>query len=603
MLEVSPLTARVFPRICLAVLMSLFFQFSSPVGDISASETGPENRDFGDCMACHEGIEAISPNHPFACATCHLLSKDRQDKPLKNHQSILRNPSDPMTVRQFCLPCHKKEVVKLEHSLHWTMAGVINQTRFLWGAQETAAPAIYGIKGHLKPLPDPDFSKVPEKPEILVDDFLRRRCLRCHIHTKGPGGAGLYRATGCAACHMHYGDDGRYQGKDPAISKSKAGYPLKHTWTKRIPDEQCLHCHHQNHVGADYHGLFEHDYNDVFRSPLVQGKPKPTTHGLDYHHLAKDVHAERGLWCIDCHTPSDVMGNGISYSYEMEVPKRSCRDCHGGFGKQSPDLSISATTEAPGGFYFVSKGSGRKHPLPLFSPASAAHRIGAHKSVRCSACHAQWSYQDYGLSVMREAIIQDYKWIDLTVQGDRQIEKELKTHMEKDVIGYPVSTDWLSGEKKPGIWSMGWRFRRWEPMPLGVDHTGRFAILRPRYQYLISTVNRLGHVSLDSITPARGDGSGRGWAFMPYVPHTIAPFGRGCLSCHQNRVAAGLGPEDKPTIDTELTIPSPPAVKTMRLLSSEEQKHLSQPGANWHRERLRTLRHDHESKLSPKKFP
>ena len=198
------------------------------------------------------------------------------------------------------------------------------------------------------------------------------------------------------------------------------------------------------------------------------------------------------------------------------------------------------------------------------------------------------------MSVMREEIIQDYKWIDLTVQGDRQIEKELKKHVEKEVIGYPVSTDYLSGEKKPGIWSMGWRFRRWEPMPLGVDHTGRFAILRPLYQYLISTVNRLGHVSLDGISPKRGDGSGRGWAYMPYVPHTIAPFGRRCLSCHQNRIAAGLGPVETPSMDTGLTLPSPPAVKTMRLLNPEERKRLSQPGANWHRERLRTLMDDPE---------
>ena len=579
-----------FPRCSLILLLCLCFVLSAPVGSTFAWEENPPEGDFSECMACHKGIEAISANHPFACVTCHLHPKDRHTKPLTSHQAILRNPSDPTTVRQFCLPCHQREVETLEHSLHWSLAGVINQTRFLWGAQETAAPAVYGIKGPLKPLPDPDFSKNPKKPENLVDDFLRRRCLRCHIHTRGPGGTGFYRATGCAACHMHYSNDGRYRGEDRAISKSKAGYPLKHTWTRQIPNEQCLHCHHQNHVGADYEGLFEHDYSDDFRSPLVQGKLKPRTHGLDYHHLSKDVHSERGLWCIDCHTKKDVMGNGHSYSYEMEVPKRSCRDCHGGFGEHLPDLSISAIGKAADGFSFISRNSGQKHPLPLFSPSSAAHRIDAHRKVRCSACHAQWSYQDYGLSVMREEIIQDYKWINRTVQGDPAMEKELKLHTEKDVVGYPVSTDLLSGEKRPGIWSMGWRFRRWEPMPLGVDQTGRFAILRPRYQYLISAVNEMGQVSLDSIAPQRGDGNGRGWAFMPYVPHTVAPFGRGCFSCHRNRVAAGLGPEEKPTMDTRLTIPSPPAVKPMRLLNAEEQKKLFQPGAKWHRERLRNLK-------------
>ena len=247
MRELSP-ALHFFRRFCLVALICLCLVLALPFLSISASEENLRKSDFRDCMSCHEGIAAISPNHPFACATCHLHPKDRHNKPFTSHQDILRNPSDPETVRQLCLPCHRKEISTLEYSLHWSMAGVINQTRFLWGAQGTAAPAVYGVKGPLKPLPDPDFSPDPKKPENLVDDFLRRRCLRCHIHTRGPGGTGLYRATGCAACHMHYSNDGRYQGKDPAISKSKTGYPTRHTWTRQIPNEQCLHCHHQNHV-------------------------------------------------------------------------------------------------------------------------------------------------------------------------------------------------------------------------------------------------------------------------------------------------------------------------------------------------------------------
>jgi len=43
-------------------------------------------------------------------------------------------------------------------------------------------------------------------------------------------------------------------------------------------------------------------------------------------------------------------------------------------------------------------------------------------------------------------------------------------------------------------------------------------------------------------------------------------------------------------MDTRLTIPSPPAVQTMRLLNVREQKKLYKPGAKWHKERLRSLR-------------
>ncbi len=553
-----------------------------------------EKINYADCLGCHKGIEPISARHLFECAVCHVRPGDRQAKTLTAHQEIIRNPSAPEHVAIFCIRCHEKEIRQVRNSLHSSMAGVINQTRYLWGAQEVAAPAIYGLSGPLKPLPETEASIYPETPVMLVDDFLRRRCLRCHIHTKGPAGAGLYRGTGCSACHVLYNDEGRYEGRDPAIDRSRKGYPLRHAFTKQIPNGQCLHCHNHNHVGADYEGLFEHDFSDTYRSPMVNGRLKPMMYGLDHHHLTKDIHSQKGLWCIDCHTRKDVMGDGHMYSYQMEVPKRSCSDCHGGFRGKSPDMANRAIRKDSGGLLFISKNHGRRHRLPRFRSDSTGHRIEAHARVRCSACHAQWSFQDYGLSVMREDRINDYKWRHLNVQGDPYLEGILRDAAESPETAYPVSIDRLSGEERLGIWSAGWRFRRWEPMPLGVDPAGRVAILRPLYQYLVSYVDRLGNIPLDSVEPSRGDGTGKGWAFMPYVPHTTAPFGRACTACHQNRAAAGLGIQEEITVDNALTIPSPPAVKTMRLLNPQEQERLLQPTRKWHRERLKVSKTDHE---------
>ena len=126
-------------------------------------------------------------------------------------------------------------------------------------------------------------------------------------------------------------------------------------------------------------------------------------------------------------------------------------------------------------------------------------------------------------------------------------------------------------------------------MPLGFDPADRYAVVRPFYQYLITYVDRLGRVPLDSLAPSRGDSKGRGWAYMPYVPHTIAPYGRSCEGCHLNRMAAGLGMEEELTRDTRLTIPSPPAVKTMRNLNDREQKSLLAPSTEWQRKRLQAL--------------
>jgi hypothetical protein len=537
--------------------------------------------DYSNCLECHRGIRTISRNHSgLSCISCHVKPEDRKTSGLRAHKLIIRNPSLPSRVKTFCGKCHGKEIERVSKSLHSTLAGIINQTRYLWGAQKTAAPAVFGLGDALRPLPEPDRGIYPDTPALLVDDFLRRRCLRCHIHGEGGHGRGLYRAGGCAACHVLYADEGLYRGKDRAIPKDKGGYPLAHSFTTRITNSQCLHCHNHNYVGGDYEGLFEHDYSSTYDSPMVDGKPVPRIYGMHYHHLAKDVHAERGLWCIDCHQAGDIMGDGKVYSYELEVPMRTCTTCHGGFRGKRPDPDVAVLKSA---------GGKKIHTAPLFSEKPVAHTIPEHERVRCSACHAQWAFQDLGLSVIREDASQGYKWYGLTAQGDPSLERRLRASM-KDPVGTPVfSKDLITGQLRQGIWSQGWRFRRWELFPLGVDQKNRYTILRPLYQYLISYIDRLGNVALDSLVPERGDGSGRGWAWAPYVPHTISPVGRQCDSCHRNPVAAGLGPTKEKSGDVSLFVPSPPPVSSMRLLSKYERERLMHPSKRWGKERLRSL--------------
>ncbi len=564
-------------RLMMFVFLFLFFPTF-----LSGAETGKKGEQ--DCLSCHQGIEPISKNHDFECSACHIKPEDRKKTTLQDHPKVVRNPSDPATVDIFCLRCHPDEIQRVMNSLHGSMAGIINQTRYLWGAQDRSAPATYGLSGPFKALPE-QMSVYPDSPALLVDDFLRRRCLRCHLFSKGIDAPGLYRASGCAACHVLYDDDGKYRGGDKAVDRSGSGYPVRHTFVKKVPDSQCLHCHNNNHVGADYHGLFEHDFNSAYRSPMVKGNLSPPKYGQHQHHLAKDVHSERGMWCIDCHSHKDIMGDGNPCSYEMEETKISCIDCHGGWKARKPLQSIEAIKKREKAWAFISA-SGMVRRLPLFLPAAASHKIKAHEKVRCSACHAQWSFQDYGMSVIREDVLWTYKWDDLAAQGDPTLQKILEKNLADPETGYPSSKDRITEVSRPGIWSIGWRFRRWEWMPLGVDDKGKYAVLRPFYQYLVSYVDKLGNIALDSVVPERGGGTGRGWAFMPYVPHTIGPMGRHCNACHRNRVAAGLGVHQELTVDNVLTIPSPPCINPMRLLNSQEQKKLFEPSREWHKTRV-----------------
>ncbi len=493
------------------------------------------------CASCHQGIESPGKGHSFRCIKCHLPNFNGLE--LKSHKTIIRNPSSTRSQLVVCAKCHKEEVKNVQKSLHGTMAGMINQTRYLWGAQSSAWPPIYSINNILKKIPD----RVPDinSPAGLVDDFLRRKCIRCHISIKGAHVNGLYRATGCAACHSVYDNDGLYKGKDMAISKTKPGYPRKHGLTANIPTYQCLHCHNGNHVGCDYSGLFQSDFNPIYQEPIATGK-KPL-YGTAHIHLSPDVHFKSGLKCIDCHGKRDVMGDGTTPGSMSDAVKISCTKCH-------PDFSSQR-----------------------FSQLSFAHKIRQHEILRCSSCHAKWSFQDYGLSVILTLEPSYWKWKHLMYQGDPQVTYLFKKELLKKFPNSPTSFDLLTGKIMPGIWLAAWRFRRWEYMPLGIDSRGRIAILRPQYQYFVSTVDSGGLVHLDSAVPRRGDGKGPGWAFNPYSPHTIASVGRTCDSCHGSSIAAGFGIFATSDLDTLLTLPIKPADPRARLFTLEEKKKLFMP--------------------------
>lgn len=537
-----------------------------------------------DCLSCHEGIERTGPGHSMTCLECHLPPKDHVGRGPILHETLVRNPSDPVHAKTFCLPCHEGEVRRLDRSLHTTMAGIINQTRYLWGAQEQAAPAVYGLGDPFRPLPEPSWATLPEGPKDLVDDFLRRRCLRCHIHTQGPQGPGAYRATGCAACHCLYGPEGRYEGADKAIDRGKRGFPRRHTLTRDIPNSQCLLCHRENHVGGDFEGLFERDYSRTFRPRPQEGAPEAFAGDRAHHRLARDIHRERGMQCRDCHGKAEVMGDGTPHASSLEVRRIACLDCH---GRDTPGR-VQGLERKPSGATLQGRDKSIR-PVPVYDTEGSAHRIPAHAGVRCSACHAQWSYQDYGLEVIREDVLSEERRTRLSMWGDPCVQEFLETLGPGDVRGSVLSRDWVSGTERLGLWSMGWRFRRWEDMPLGKDPKGLFTLLRPRHQYRITYVDRLGQVLLDGVVPSRGDGTGPGWAFMPTSPHTLSPVGRACDACHRNPVGAGRGVSLGTSPDLLLTLPSPPALPGMGLLSEGESQALMNPSRAWAEARFLAL--------------
>jgi len=485
------------------------------------------------------------------------------------------------TTEQICAPCHPAEVERFQTSLHLTLAGMINQTRYLFGAQDSATPPAYGAGGSMDTLPQSPPN--PARPAELVDDLLRRKCLRCHVGAEGSKTGPPYRARGCAACHVVYAPDGRYQGSDKAMDRTRRGLPKTHGLTADIPDSQCLKCHRPNYVGSDAHGLFERDYDSFFQEAVLGKDQAHARPEGSYHVLSQDFHVQQGLRCLDCHSREDVMGDGRLAGFALDSPGTTCQDCHGGFAEPEPDPEVSGLELQDGGWFFASR-NGETRPVPLFAPDTPSHDPEAHSRLRCSACHATWTAHDYGLSLQRQDGGDFRVWTYLIRQGDTRLEQELQ-ELLSDPGRRPQAPDLLTGEMKPGLWLKGFRFRRWENLVLGVDHQGRVSLMRPLHQYQVSYVDARGMVLLDSVIPRRLPGREPGWAFMPFVPHTTGKQGRPCESCHRSTLAAGLGlgwsRDLEPRPDFDLLRPSPPAVPGMRLLNPGERKRLLNPGAGY----------------------
>ncbi len=493
-------------------------------------------KDFNNCIKCHN-VEAIGVNHDFKCVQCHVPKKYRNS--VYTHKFIVKNPSSFKYVNEFCGKCHTRDIYNLKHSLHGTLAGAIAITRYLWGAQNTLKPK-YGLipLKNLKQLPTLKANPVGNKPKDLVDNFLRRKCLRCHLLNNGTdngvGALDLYRLKGCSACHMPIDPYGRYLGEDKTMY-GKSVFSEYHRFLRVPPMHNCLSCHNTEFVGTDYIGLFPHDLPYSFNSPILKsGTFPPAPYGIEFHHLISDIHFRDGMVCVDCHRKSDVMGDGSTYNSENEkgAVKVTCMDCHGGYDSNPSKRWV---TKIGRNYYFIGV-YGKIWKLRIFDKSIIPHGI-YHQKVACSACHSAWQNENYQYNALLSFRSDYMKWKNLTDQEDPYLSSFLNTAIEKIKQGKPPPNpqmpDRITEKMYPGIWYFGWMMRRWSYFTLGITNDGKYKILRPLFQYRVSYVNKNGSVVLNDIHTIS---NGRSMSsLVPYDPHTITLYGKSCEDCHNNK--------------------------------------------------------------------
>ncbi len=238
-----------------------------------------------------------------------------------------KNPSDPKYWDQTCGKCHPYQLERVRSNLMYTNTGMIKNIQETWEGQDGNLYATH---------PESVHNSLGEKLELLGVEHLdnlsgelyRKFCSLCHIGIESNRVWRGSHASGCAACHFPYNENGTYQGGDKTV-KNKWPHSASHQM-QNLPDNQvCAKCHNRSgRIALSYEGF--NDGNNAL-VPTREGEPGPDIIGgvRSLNRIAPDIHHEKGLECIDCHTSRDLMGDGYAYENMYQQTEITCEDCHG----------------------------------------------------------------------------------------------------------------------------------------------------------------------------------------------------------------------------------------------------------------------------------
>jgi hypothetical protein len=263
------------------------------------------------CTTCHADVPEISASHPvetFGCVSCHGGERLALDADLAH--STMRggaNPSDLSVVEQSCggSNCHsgneaddRHHIQRVMTSIQSTYAGAIANIRFTFGAQTDLTPR-FGINAIIDDETQTGITSlsmfdVSNESNPSIQKF-GENCLMCHINATPREGEAYTRQTGCAACHS----------------------TEKHTLSTAIPYTQCNACHNRGNY-------------DLRTMTFTERTDHPTQRIDDYYQpIAQFTQCEYTLDCVDCHTRSEVMGDGDLHNNQADVEYVQCKTCHG----------------------------------------------------------------------------------------------------------------------------------------------------------------------------------------------------------------------------------------------------------------------------------
>ena len=497
-------------------------------------------RQIGDgstCAECHTGLEPASETHR-ECVSCHGGDPEATEEKA-SHRGMYgpKNPSDPKFWDKTCGNCHPYQLDRVRANLMYTNTGMIKNIQATWEGQDgelyaTRKEPVHDADGEAMELND------VTRLDNLSGELYRKFCALCHIGIDSNQVWSGSHASGCAACHFPYNDNATYQGGDKTV-KGKWPHSASHEMANLPDNKVCVRCHNRSgRVALSYEGRNDGNNSLV---PTRDGEPGPDIiSGVrNVTRIPADIHHEKGMECIDCHTSRDIMGDGYAYENMYLQTEIACEDCHGS-SREEPRLEridrendevlresahypkqmqqgdgmvltakgrkYSNVFSADGKLWLQGKRDGKLHESKVITH-TPEHTIVGHERLECYSCHSRTVAQCYGC------------------------------HTEYDQT--KSSMDFFKGKQTPGRFSETEDYRMLYPFPLALNQRGKVSTVTPGCQTFVSVTGPDGQRLLDEyVTMYQGRQQLR---FAPFFGHNTGQRAIGCRECHANPAFLGFG--------------------------------------------------------------
>lgn len=501
----KPISAPIKKRLTILLLLVVFFIFILKENLTKRPDRLYllTNGQIEMCLACHKQ-ESLDPAHNTAilgCFSCHLGNPLAGEKK-EAHKGIVKNPGDLRIVSATCGKnyCHAKDVKLVKNSLMATNRGILATLCYYWGE----APNQQGDYSVEKLLNSGDNS--------LAIDYFRKLCATCHLWKQKGDLPGYYgeKGGGCTACHSI--------SQSPSISDPKEKkHPLI---SKNVPIDKCLRCHNRSgRIGISYNGIYEIDEDDELdENKRINDRRLPDDRF--FIKLSDDIHHNKNMACIDCHTRAEIMGDGTNHAHYETALEITCRTCHIApshagekpFAPMLPGMTSKGnrlthirkndadrnTPDSAPTTPYVLIGKLDNLARPLNPPKAIVCDYAGHRRLTCASCHSTWVPQCYGCHIKLD---------------------KAETHLDK-----------LKMVETPGWWQEETSVMKYDRPSLAL-WDDRVVVITPGCQDMVTIKEADGRISksFNSLTVAA------------ISPHTSQKQARGCLDCHANPKALGLG--------------------------------------------------------------